>query len=164
MISPLNTLQGEALICDFGMARIIADIQQNGILLSETLSHSSSSRWMAPELIHEDVAVLTFACDVWSFGMTMLELFTMHDPWAERKRDAHVNEATKKGLKPVRPQPCPQLTDHIWAIMLECWEKDPTKRPVMATVTSRIQGGADIQPAVCFSLKPSRRSKLKAVL
>ena len=93
---------------------------------------------MAPELIHEDVPAFTFACDVWSFGMTMLELFTMRDPWAEYKREAHISQATATGCKPVRPENCPRLTDHIWAVMLECWERNPANRPIMATVTSKL--------------------------
>lgn len=139
MASPLSTLQGEALICDFDMARMIADVQEAPTPLTDTLSKSSSSRWMAPELIHQDEAKLTSACDVWSFGMTMLELFTMHDPWAECKREAHINKATAANLKPARPQACPDLTDRIWKTMLKCWEGNPANRPVMATVALRLQ-------------------------
>ncbi|KAI0728847.1 kinase-like domain-containing protein [Fomitopsis betulina] len=95
--------EGQALICDFGMAKIVNDISDTFSAITDTLSKSASSRWMAPELIHEDNVELTFACDVWSFGMTMLELFTMDRPWAELKREAHVHRAMGDGDKPARP-------------------------------------------------------------
>ncbi|EPS98374.1 hypothetical protein FOMPIDRAFT_1126611, partial [Fomitopsis schrenkii] len=132
-------IYGEALICDFGMAKIVIDVSDTPSTITDTLSKSTSSRWMAPELIHRDEAELTFACDVWSFGMTMLELFTMVKPWAEFKREAHIHRATATGCKPARPEHCPDLTNRMWAVMLGCWEGDPTNRPVIATVASQIQ-------------------------
>lgn len=121
------------------MAKIVNDISDTFSAITDTLSKSASSRWMAPELIHEDNVELTFACDVWSFGMTMLELFTMDRPWAELKREAHVHRAMGDGDKPARPKSCHGLTDHIWTVMVECWERHAINRPAMGTVTSNIQ-------------------------
>ncbi|KAH9934868.1 kinase-like domain-containing protein, partial [Fomitopsis serialis] len=129
----LIIVQGEALLCDFGMAKLEGDV--NGTP-AKTITGSGTSRWLAPELLIE-TAPITAACDTWSFGMTMLELFTMHAPWAERTRDAHVVQALANGDIPNRPQNIPELTDDVWGLLLECWDRNPGARPSMSTVTSR---------------------------
>lgn len=130
-------VQGDALLCDFGMAKVIGDITDTPAMT--TLTKSGSTRWLAPELIFDDVIVLTRACDVWSFGMTVLELFTMHNPWAEHKRDAHVIKAMGQDCVPARPEDLPDLTNEAWAVALECWNRAPSGRPAMSALVSRLQ-------------------------
>lgn len=129
-------VQHDALLCDFGMANVVGDITDTPAMT--TLTKSGSSRWLAPELIFDDVAVLTRACDVWSFGMTILELFTMHHPWAECKRDSHVIRAMENSV-PARPRDRPELTNEVWAVALECWNRAPGDRPAMSALVSRLQ-------------------------
>ncbi|KAH9842886.1 kinase-like domain-containing protein [Rhodofomes roseus] len=135
----LVSSKGEALLCDFGMAKVVGDI--NSTPATTTLTRSGSTRWLAPELIFEDTVQITTACDVWSFGMTMLELFTMREPWAEKRRDAHVIAAMTNGALPSRPQNIPELTDSVWGLMSECWDRNPDARPAMSIVPTRIATG-----------------------
>ena len=119
------------------MANIIGDITETAVMT--TLTKSGSSRWLAPELIFDDLINIERPCDVWSFGMTMLELYTMLDPWAECKRDAHVIRAMGNDSIPARPEDRPELTNEVWAIMLECWNRGPSDRPAMASLASRLR-------------------------
>ncbi|KZT69071.1 kinase-like protein [Daedalea quercina L-15889] len=133
----LVSRKGDALLCDFGMAKLVGDINETPA--ATTLTRSGSTRWLAPELIFEDTVLLTAGCDVWSFGMTILELFTRHEPWAEKRRDAHIITAMSKGQIPDRPRNLLELTDDIWGLMVECWNRSPNARPTMAAVTARLQ-------------------------
>ena len=119
------------------MANVVGDITETPVMT--TLTKSGSSRWLAPELIFDDVIVITPACDVWSFGMTTLELFTMRHPWAECKRDAHVIRAMGQNFVPARPGDRPEVTNEVWAVMLECWNRAPGDRPAMTALVSRLQ-------------------------
>ena len=74
LTSQANILIGDAgqpLLCDFGLAVVVEDLINMPI--SSALQGSGNPRWMAPELlIGEDI--VTLETDIWSFGMTMLEV------------------------------------------------------------------------------------------
>ncbi|EMD38701.1 hypothetical protein CERSUDRAFT_82975 [Gelatoporia subvermispora B] len=134
--------QGEACICDFGMAKAIEDITENPA--SATLTKAGSARWLAPELIeNEDVTSPTQATDIYSFAMAMLECYTLQVPFANLKRDAHViRDIIGKKVKPARPKDTGAqrwISDAIWSVMQDCWQYDPDKRPVMGDVVRRIE-------------------------
>ena len=60
---------GKALLCDFGLSRIKADVNSRSIAGSTLVG---SLNWMAPELFKGEI--LQFPCDVYSFAMTMFEV------------------------------------------------------------------------------------------
>ena len=80
-------VQGEALISDFGLSRVIEDITETPAYT--TLTSGGSNRWCAPELMNE-ISSPTLTTDVYSFSMTILECLTSERPFAHLKRDALV--------------------------------------------------------------------------
>ncbi|PCH38313.1 TKL/TKL-ccin protein kinase [Wolfiporia cocos MD-104 SS10] len=140
----LITDKVEACICDFGMAKIIGDITDS--VPSATLTQTGSTRWLAPELIFDASCNPSPATDVWSFGMTMLECFTLRPPWREVKREAHVvrrlsSEVTVRPLRAIEAQ---DLTDDIWRMMMMCWEQDPAQRCSLTAVAECLDGSVAV--------------------
>ena len=151
--------KGDVCISDYGMLQVMAELSQKSVAF--ILNDAKLTRWTAPEMVVlVSLPATNTACDVWSFGMTMLELFTMDRPWAELKREAHVHRAMGDGDKPARPKSCHGLTDHIWTVMVECWERHAINRPAMGTVTSNIQ----CEDSQDFGHGPERRYRTQKAL
>lgn len=60
-----------ALLCDFGLSRIKEDVSNQST--NSLTALVGSPHWMAPELFNGEN--LRFPCDVYSFAMTMYEVW-----------------------------------------------------------------------------------------
>ena len=71
--------EGQPLICDFGLARIVP----GSASLSNTTTVRGSFRWMAPEFFryNDPVTEHSEATDVWGFGATIYVSFTINVNW-----------------------------------------------------------------------------------
>ncbi|XWS17642.1 hypothetical protein CRYUN_Cryun33cG0085000 [Craigia yunnanensis] len=98
-------------VCDFGLSRM----KHHTFLSSK--STAGTPEWMAPEVLRNEPA--NEKCDVYSFGVILWELVTLHIPW--------------KGLNPIqvvgavgfqnRRLEIPEDIDPMVAqIMRECWQ------------------------------------------
>lgn len=65
----LVNILGKALLCDFGLARVLEEIP-SGLTTTET--HTGTTRYASPELISEDVPCHTLKSDVWAWGCLFL--------------------------------------------------------------------------------------------
>lgn len=87
-------------------------------------------RWMAPEAITD--ASFTNMSDVWSFGVTLWELFTYGDlPFEDRSNEEvleHVLNERRRLYKPIR---CPS---DVFDLMWTCWHSDPHSRPCFTDI------------------------------
>lgn len=95
------------------------------------LSSTSAVRWQAPELNENEDPTPTMASDVYAFGMSVLELLTMKDPYSHRRRDISVIKDLIRGLLPPRPEEpeaVPWMSDCLWETLNRCWKRDPAKR------------------------------------
>jgi serine/threonine protein kinase len=63
---------GKAVLCDFGLSRIKADVTSRTIAKFDGGSIVGSRNWMAPELLLG--GSLRKPCDVYAFGMTLYEV------------------------------------------------------------------------------------------
>ncbi|KRY85101.1 Tyrosine-protein kinase PR2 [Trichinella pseudospiralis] len=115
-------------VADFGLSRALG--------AGEEYYHSNVSvnlklpiAWCAPECI--TYLKFTSASDVWSFGVTMWELFTYgFQPWAGLTGQQILDCVnTPKSQRLEAPDACP--VDH-YNLMLQCWEHEPSKRPKFA--------------------------------
>ncbi|KAF8526889.1 kinase-like domain-containing protein [Hysterangium stoloniferum] len=121
----LVSAEGIPHLTDFGLSRIL-----DGTVGVTTSSNVAGSlRWMSHELINNQKA--DKKSDVWAFGMTVLEILTGEQPYAEIKLDPAVLMLIIKGIFPSRPKAsfAPALTDEMWKICCLCWRLDPKKRP-----------------------------------
>ncbi|KAJ7142948.1 kinase-like domain-containing protein [Mycena epipterygia] len=131
----------KALLCDFGLARVKADVtsRSNQEGDSQVLG---SRNWMAPELLAG--SPVRPASDVYAFGMTIYELYTDENPMSQVAYWDFLEVVFRLGVRPERPDPddFPKLTDSIWSLAEMCWVKDaksrPTARHIHDTITNHI--------------------------
>ncbi|KAF8582044.1 kinase-like protein [Ramaria rubella] len=134
----LVTDNGEAVISDFGLSRVIEDITENSTYA--TLTSSGSNRWCAPELMHEIISP-NLRTDVYSFSMTILECLTSKKPFSNIKRDPCVVMLVVDGGRPLRPEGDvwdAWFTDDLWDLLEWCWNHEPALRPPMTTIASKL--------------------------
>ena len=109
-------------LADFGLSRNLYQshyyrIQGNAVL---------PIRWMATECFYGTFSEKT---DVWSFGITLWELFTLvkQQPYQNLTDKEIIKDAIKGVRRQLlsRPAACPQS---VYQIMQRCWVIDPKKR------------------------------------
>ncbi|KAF5376993.1 hypothetical protein D9615_007300 [Tricholomella constricta] len=100
------------------------------------------ARWYAPEVIvppkelANECNVTTPESDVYSFGMTMLEVYGGKKPYADMRHYSYIHAASQ-GIRPPRPD-TEALTDSVWALITACWAQESRHRPQMKTIRGSI--------------------------
>eukprot|EP00092_Neocalanus_flemingeri_P109026 GFUD01140067.1.p1 GENE.GFUD01140067.1~~GFUD01140067.1.p1 ORF type:complete len:268 (-),score=68.18 GFUD01140067.1:245-1048(-) len=81
--------------------------------------------WMSPESLFDGVS--TTMSDVWSFGVLLWEIVTCGErPYSGVATEA-VLDLIKDGYRMSIPPQCPQ---HLYLIMRDCWQREPSSRPL----------------------------------
>ncbi|XP_059285354.1 serine/threonine-protein kinase EDR1 isoform X1 [Lycium ferocissimum] len=110
-------------ICDFGLSRIMTDEP-----MKDTTS-AGTPEWMAPELIRNES--FTEKCDIFSLGVIMWELCTLHRPWEgmpqKRVGYAVANEGSRLEI-PEGP---------LGRLIADCWA-EPNERPSCGEILTRL--------------------------
>ncbi|CUA67281.1 Katanin p80 WD40 repeat-containing subunit B1 [Rhizoctonia solani] len=131
----LVSSDGIARLSDFDFS-IMSEV--TSLVFSESSnSRLGSVRWVAPEILLEEVHKRTTQSDVYALGMTMLEIFTGDVPYPECRQDFKVFKAIERGTLPTRPME--QLKDDergntMWQLLLHCWEREASERPSSSQV------------------------------
>lgn len=118
--------EGQPLLTDFALAKL------EGNLITQSVGVSDAYRWCAPEMC-SDTSTVSTKSDIYSFGMTILELLTHEKPYASIARGIRVIQKMEKGILPDRPSN-PRviergLDDRMWQLLIACWSFDVDKRP-----------------------------------
>ncbi|TDL18694.1 kinase-like protein [Rickenella mellea] len=131
----------DAVLGDFGLSRIDNNFFAS---MASTMQHGCT-RWQAPELLFPpsgEIPSTSWATDMWSFGMVVLELFTECLPFAKTAVDSAVIIDIYHGRKPDRPVDsevkAPGLSDRVWACAEKCWAKSPSDRPRASVLVSQL--------------------------
>ncbi|CAE6455243.1 unnamed protein product [Rhizoctonia solani] len=126
-------------ITDFGTA------SRTGYTLQFTetsRSHTMSLRWTAPEIVAEATDHNTFETDVFSLGMTILEVITGTPPFVGINDGAVVFRLVT-GEHPTRPEAHlptgDERADLLWSLLVECWALKPQDRPSTFEVRDRMR-------------------------
>ncbi|KAF8205426.1 kinase-like protein, partial [Mycena galopus ATCC 62051] len=124
-----------ALLCDFGLSRVKADVtSRTG--LGDNSAICGSRNWMAPELFTGSQP--TTRSDIYAFGMTIYEariltnLYTDEDPFSTISSRDFVELICRQGVRPTRPSTdmVPKLTGSIWTLAETCWVEKAHNRPI----------------------------------
>ncbi|XP_052206966.1 serine/threonine-protein kinase EDR1-like isoform X2 [Diospyros lotus] len=110
-------------ICDFGLSRMMTD---------SPLSDSSSAgtpEWMAPELIRNEP--FTEKCDIFSLGVIMWELCTLHRPWEGVPPERVVYSVANEGSRLEIPE------GPLGRLIADCWA-EPQDRPSCEEILTRL--------------------------
>ncbi|KAH6580358.1 hypothetical protein BASA60_002891 [Batrachochytrium salamandrivorans] len=121
---------GEVAISDFGMAllkRLVDNRSSGRVQISDV-------RWIAPEKYSKDYVAATPA-DVFSFGMTSMELLSGEQPFSEETASDIIKERILSGDRPLRPHGIP---DSLWKTVDSCWQPDPKSRPSFSAIMGRL--------------------------
>lgn len=117
----LLATKSQAKISDFGLSRAVGagsdyyQAQQGG---------RWPVKWYAPESIN--YGTFSQKSDVWSYGVTLWEMFTFGElPYGEMT-GAEVIALLERGQRLEKPDDCPE---HTYQIMLRCWHQEPAHRP-----------------------------------
>ncbi|KAI9029222.1 kinase-like domain-containing protein [Hyaloraphidium curvatum] len=128
---------GIAKVADFGLSKIRATAS-----LHSTNRGGGTTVFKAPETFARPNPKPGTATDVYAFGVTMWELFSLGeipllrearllgpDAFGERIR-------TDPGFRPQRPYGCPDAT---WGLMQRCWAMDAAERPRFEEVADELK-------------------------
>ncbi|XP_006819141.1 tyrosine-protein kinase HTK16-like [Saccoglossus kowalevskii] len=118
----------KAKISDFGLSRAVG---KNSNYYKASAGGRWPVKWYAPESIY--FGTFSHASDVWSYGVTLWEMYSFGDqPYGEMK-GVEVVEMLDAGERLERPSNCPHK---VYDIMLKCWSMDPQKRPTFFNLNS----------------------------
>lgn len=112
-------------ISDFGLSRALGvgkDYYQTNFNVNLKLPIA----WCAPECI--SYLKFTSASDVWAFGVTLWEMFSYgFQPWAALTGHQILEAIDEPNFQRLeQPDCCPK---DYFALMQQCWQHEPTKRP-----------------------------------
>ncbi|CAE7097919.1 unnamed protein product [Rhizoctonia solani] len=145
-LKALNVLvssDGIARLSDFDFS-IMSDAG-NLMFTATSNTRVGSVRWVAPEMLADEVPHRTTQSDVYALGMTMLEIHTGDVPYAERRSDGAVVTAVITGTLPNRPVQHIKDDEHgnrVWKLLSDCWSRDPSNRPSAGQVLQVLESGA----------------------
>uniref|UniRef100_A0A8R7QX74 non-specific serine/threonine protein kinase n=1 Tax=Triticum urartu TaxID=4572 RepID=A0A8R7QX74_TRIUA len=127
----LLDLEFKAHISDFGLAKVL-DVDA-----SNCTSLAGTKGYLAPELAY--TTRVTEKCDVYSFGVLVLELFMGHHPGDLLSSMDNHNRSTLLGnlLDTCLPLPEADIASKIFQVVVvavRCIEPDPSHRPTMQHV------------------------------
>eukprot|EP00049_Salpingoeca_infusionum_P012675 m.233162 g.233162 ORF g.233162 m.233162 type:complete len:540 (-) comp15244_c0_seq1:273-1892(-) len=138
--------KGTAKVADFGLAQPF-DEGKPHFRLRKTLK--LSIRWVAVEALRPPPKLLSEKSDVWSFGVTLWEMFTLGAMPYRSYRLHELQRLVVKGLRLEKPPACP---DNIFALMSSCWMKNPDERPSFEALATQLNDLEKEMPAPAVTL------------
>ncbi|EJU01860.1 kinase-like protein [Dacryopinax primogenitus] len=139
---------GHPVLADFGLSVME---EQNSQGQTTTQTFAGSMRWMAPERLAPDQFGMgartsrTFASDIYSFGMTIYEIYSGNLPFHELG-NMEASIAVVNGRRPVHPGDVAiqrGLTPNLWIFITRCWEQKPDARPELSELAQDLDGSVD---------------------
>ncbi|XP_055592392.1 tyrosine-protein kinase Shark isoform X2 [Uranotaenia lowii] len=117
----------QAKISDFGLSRAIG---AGDDYYRASQGGKWPIKWYAPESFN--YGTFSHASDVWSFGVTMWEMFSLGAPPYHDMKGVDVIKLIENNQRLAQPDLCP---DKVFEIMKSCWNYNPKARPTFKFLT-----------------------------
>jgi len=91
-------------------------------------------KWYAPEAMN--YGTFSSASDVWSYGVTLWEMFALGQQPYEDLTGSQVLQLLERKGRLERPSLCPE---HIYQLMHRCWEYKAVDRPTFSELHNIFQ-------------------------
>ncbi|KAF9259830.1 kinase-like protein [Marasmius fiardii PR-910] len=136
-LNVLITPDERACTGDLGLSRV-AEAYALTLPASIASQSKGTARYLSPELLMPDQSSTSTRCsDVYAFACVCYEIFTGNVPFYGLN-DFMVVVAVLEKKRPPRPESMALLNDGMWNVMVECWDADPSKRPVAEEIFVRV--------------------------
>ncbi|KAL3139702.1 hypothetical protein ABBQ38_004012 [Trebouxia sp. C0009 RCD-2024] len=122
----LTTKEGLVKLADFGVAAKLGELEEANNSLR--LSVVGTPYWMAPEVI--EMTSVTAAADIWSVACLSIELLTGQAPYY----DLQPMSALFRIVQDEHPPLPEDISPGMHNMLLQCFNKDPQKRPDARTL------------------------------
>ncbi|KXJ82070.1 hypothetical protein RP20_CCG016017 [Aedes albopictus] len=119
--------RNQAKISDFGLSRAIG---AGDDYYRASQGGKWPIKWYAPESFN--YGTFSHASDVWSFGVTMWEMYSLGAPPYQEMKGVDVIKLIENGQRLSQPDLCP---DNVFDVMKNCWNYNPKSRPTFKFLT-----------------------------
>ncbi|KAG6909005.1 hypothetical protein DXG01_002391 [Tephrocybe rancida] len=160
-LKALNILvdgSGRACLSDFGLSGVADNEIRKWSTQSSATSKGGTARWQAPELHDPDIEYIhnTKESDIFAWASTLYEASIPNllrgipidfDAFKETK----VTLMILRGDLPSRPAAEDKawtrrgLTDRLWDLLTECWRTQPSERPDISVIKSRLDNEKPVE-------------------
>jgi len=127
----------EARIADFGMCRILEPVRTGQNAAYHTFTKVGPLKWMSPESLLMQRS--SKKSDVWSFGVTIWEIFTEKEPYGTEPSYLAAAGVIHKGLHPdLSKLPAP-ISENLAPLLKGCWRVCPNDRWSMKDILKHLK-------------------------
>ncbi|XP_059158559.1 tyrosine-protein kinase HTK16-like [Physella acuta] len=126
----LHSLQ-KVKISDFGLSRAMGTDKE---YYKATKGGRWPIKWYAPESVN--FGHFSHASDVWSYGVTLWEMFSYGGAPFEDMTGVEVIKFIEDGNRLDKPEKCPTV---VYDIMLRCWSAEPVSRPTFTWLNKHFE-------------------------
>ena len=147
-LKPDNVLIDDSLVAkvaDFGESKrfdqAAAALTEDGGL---TMTLVGTPMYCAPEILMNKR--YNTAVDVYSFGVTLLEIACHEDAFVFAQFRTGGQYAAVKGFRPIPKAFVKKEQPVLWALIQDCWNHEPDERPTFLEIVPRLEGIGDAGP------------------
>ncbi|VDD79757.1 unnamed protein product [Mesocestoides corti] len=108
-------------ITDFGLAKMLDNSDEDSVVVR---TGRVPIRWLAIETLQD--GIYSHKTDVWSYGVTLWEIFTFGKQPYENVSTADIKDHVMKGVRLSQPEIC---TLDTYMVMVRCWMEEHESRP-----------------------------------
>jgi len=114
----------EIRLCDFGVSKALGEA-------TVASTFTGTDLWVAPEILDIHFGTNTSydeRCDIWSFGMVLVEMVTLRAPYAGVALQQAMQNVRNGVLPDLQVEGAPKLDEELEQLILGCLKRNPGER------------------------------------